>query len=387
MYVDACRLPGTLKSSPVGSITFELIKLPDYITSTPPIKIFAYSDADRQDLVIDDPNGVGLQAKQMIPGLFTELLFKPSNFYAFSDNVSYTIFAKPQHDMSPTSRIVIEMPPTLIFDQSKGCTVALTIATCELDASTNTVTLTNIFDEKFEGGNILKFIIVKATNPSGAREAGPWSIRSESIFDGEYFVVDGFSSAESFYARSGTIESDVDYLNTLTFASGNTIDLDLSTEHNIPDEGYIKITLPKEMAFDEQVVAIQELVFVNDKLTFVNVTENSALFKLQSGHDFDNNPIEISLQGIRNPRSFAPTSGFVIQTMDKLGYIIDAGGQDLNVVMNEKNELKNIRFVPSDTTNGAITTYQVHMDSFVHLESGDIVFITFPPELPLSDKT
>ena len=67
----------------------------------------------------------------------------------------------------------------------------MTSAKCELDASKNRITLTDIFDEVIEGGNILKFMIIQATNPSGARPAGPWAIRSESIFDGKYYAVDG----------------------------------------------------------------------------------------------------------------------------------------------------------------------------------------------------
>lgn len=197
--------------------------------------MFGYSDNARQDQVIDDPIGVPLDASQMQPGLFFQMLFKPSSLYAYTDNVSYTIYARPQHNMKPDSRIIIEMPPHLIFDQERGCEVALTLATCVLDASTNTITLTDIFEEEFEGGNLMKFILVQATNPSGARQAGPWSIRSEQKFDdGKYYVVDGEVSPESFFARSGTIESSMTHIGFETFAEGTELAVSISTEHNIP---------------------------------------------------------------------------------------------------------------------------------------------------------
>jgi len=119
--VNACRVPSSLTSQPIGSITFSFIKLPDYITSTPPIKVYSYSDNAREDIIISDDEGVSLNADMMTPGVFEQVLFKPSNFYAFSDNVSYTLHVRPQHEMRPDSRIIIDMPPTLIFDQDRGC--------------------------------------------------------------------------------------------------------------------------------------------------------------------------------------------------------------------------------------------------------------------------
>lgn len=62
ILVEGCRLPNSLTTAPVGAITFSLIKLPDYVTSTAPIQVFGYSDNARTDQIIDDPIGVPLDA-------------------------------------------------------------------------------------------------------------------------------------------------------------------------------------------------------------------------------------------------------------------------------------------------------------------------------------
>lgn len=42
--------------------------------------------------------------------------FRPSNFFAFVKDVSYTITIAPSHDMLESTRVVITMPETLTFD-------------------------------------------------------------------------------------------------------------------------------------------------------------------------------------------------------------------------------------------------------------------------------
>lgn len=94
---------------------FYFIKLPDYITSTDPIDIQAFSlpEMDESCEIINDPSGVPIEADQMTPGRFDLIAFTPSNFFAFATQVKYSIEVRPQHDLYPDSRLVIKMPPTL----------------------------------------------------------------------------------------------------------------------------------------------------------------------------------------------------------------------------------------------------------------------------------
>ena len=50
-------------------------------------------------------------------------------------------------------------------------------------------------------------IIGPATNPTGARQAGPWTVRTESAIDGTFYKVDESTSQSSFVALVSFMES------------------------------------------------------------------------------------------------------------------------------------------------------------------------------------
>ena len=52
--VRGCTLPEFLDDRPTGELNFHYIKLPDYVTSTDPVEIFAYSDVSMQNLIFDE---------------------------------------------------------------------------------------------------------------------------------------------------------------------------------------------------------------------------------------------------------------------------------------------------------------------------------------------
>jgi hypothetical protein len=63
--------------------------------------------------------------------------------------------------------------------------------TCEIGvAGSNILTLKNLFVKDFVAGTQLKLNISSGSNPLGSRAVGPWSIRSEILVDGTYYVVD-----------------------------------------------------------------------------------------------------------------------------------------------------------------------------------------------------
>lgn len=222
------------------------------------------------------------------------------------------------------------MPETLQFDRTEGCFVGITIADCELHPTENILTLTNIFDEEFEGGRTLKFRISSATNPQGARPAGAWAIRSESMFGGVYQVVDGDSQPESFDAKAGVIWSELKVDNLKVFNTETNYIFTITTQHAIPPSGYLKIQLPPELVFDPEKTTKKSL----NLLAFVEMTESYITFFFSQGYDTVAGPIQIELSNVRNPRSFRPSEGFIISTMDVNQFVIDQGGQDITVVNN-----------------------------------------------------
>ena len=173
------------------------------------------------------------------------------------------------------------------------------------------------------------------------------------------------------------------------------------TEHNVPEDGFIKIQLPVEMAFPDDTVESQNINIEIDatvkidssgKETVVKdarleeITQTYALFQMPNGHLTDDNPIELSITGLRTPRSFRQSSEFVIETMTVEKYIIDAGGGDIFVKMSRMNVMDGLKFEPLDLTNGAITDYLFTFDSFVYLQDQDILNVELPPQVSISDS-
>ena len=75
------------------------VLLPEYVTDTEPIEIYAYSDYAYSDLVFEESKNYGgglIVTREMLQPGFMELLeFTPSNDYAFVEDVTYTVVIKP----------------------------------------------------------------------------------------------------------------------------------------------------------------------------------------------------------------------------------------------------------------------------------------------------
>ena len=201
-------------------------------------------------------------------------------------------------------------------------------------------------------------------------------------------IVDGNDSGYSFYAKPGFIKSTISYSERKTFVEGSDAFITMETEHDIPVGGNLKVSLPVEMAFPKSIVESADPSTVlgytatgsNDELIqFVEVVESYLLLQFPEGHLTSKNPIELTIKGMRTPRSFRPSSEFVIETLSTENYVIDAGGSDITITMNIMNTLTGLEIIPQSLINGAVTDYLIRIDSFVFLKDNDRILITNPP--------
>ena len=270
VLVEGCSQPEFLSSRPFGVIEFSYVLLPDYVSDTAPVELYAYSDYAYTDLVFEESraNGGGLiVTREMLqPGHLDLIEFVPTNYYAFVEDVTYTLSIRPSHDMYAETRIVLSMPENLKFDIARGCTIENYVgAKCELNAATNELMLTDLFTERTPGGTVLKFVISAADNPVGARDAGAWGARTESRYGSEYYIVDGNTGGESFFALAGFIKSTISNTASMTFTTDSKLSLTFETEHDVPQGGKLRIELPIEMEYPAE----EELVFSGDRLSSV----------------------------------------------------------------------------------------------------------------------
>lgn len=133
VVVNACMSMKNLISKPIGSITFYYIRLPDYIQDTDNFKIDIYSDEKRAMKIIQSYDQLKLTKNLLAPGLLALKKFLPSNSYAMTPNVSYTIWFTPSHGLKVNARVVLTMPTNLVFDLDKPCSVNIQGASCKVE--------------------------------------------------------------------------------------------------------------------------------------------------------------------------------------------------------------------------------------------------------------
>jgi hypothetical protein len=191
-----------LGSNPQGSVTFSFIKLPPYIERTEPIHVVAYSDERMNYPIISTQQNLFIDKEDLKPGLLNLEFFKPSSYFAWTPDVSYTIHIRPTHDLTFDAKIIVTMPENLTFNPADGCTVSLIVGECRIIQTAvdfhnlgfgrvrNEIEITNWLNGPYEGGNLIKFMISYGKNPTGARSAGPWGVRTENRIGREYYPID-----------------------------------------------------------------------------------------------------------------------------------------------------------------------------------------------------
>lgn len=98
---------------------------------------------------------------------------------------------------------------------------------------------------------------------------------------------------------------------------------------------------------------------------------NRVKFAIPGGYAKET-PLDFTVSGIRNPRSFKPTEAIVISSVDSQGFVIDQG-TDVNIVMNQMASWSALTFTPQNLTNGNVGNVDVIFESAIPLANGDTV--------------
>lgn len=130
--VKGCNSLPFLGSNPSGSVTFDFIRLPSYIERTEPILVTAYSDERMNYPIMSTQDSLFVDKEDLKPGLLALEFFKPSSYFAWTPDVSYTIHIRPSHDLTFDAKIIVTMPENLTFNPADGCTVSLIAGDCRI---------------------------------------------------------------------------------------------------------------------------------------------------------------------------------------------------------------------------------------------------------------
>ena len=154
-------------------------------------------------------------------------------------------------------------------------------------------------------------------------QAGPWSITSQIMINGQYYTRDGQEHPESFFALSGLVLSTLKIDNLQASQTDTVYEMSFQSEHDIPPNGFIYLKVPIESY-------IPKTVEVISKENLISANSTSILLQTKSGVRSETG-FNVTVKGVMNVRSLKPSSAFFIATMDDQQYIIDSGGQDIIV--------------------------------------------------------
>jgi hypothetical protein len=185
--------------------------------------------------------------------------------------------------------------------------------------------------------------------------------------------------------------------NFVTYDAGATYTLSFIPTHRIPRYGVINLEFPVQDfglsslpvgggAFTVKIGKNEEKPLTSVRIDKGLGTINIADAFIQEGFDATlekEKTIVLTIGGLRNPRSTKPSASVSIDTADVKGNVIDRTNMGLTVAMRELGMLNTVVVVPSSHTNGATTTYQIHVNSFTPLRSGDFFQIKFPDQVEL----
>jgi hypothetical protein len=157
-------------------------------------------------------------------------------------------------------------------------------------------------------------------------------------------------------------------------------------EHAIPAGGMLTVQIPKQTSFIGYTNTSDPATFfshTNGLLQAPMMNSTAVTLTLPKGLPAQE-PVTFSLLNVRTPRSFKTSQTFILSTMGSDGYVIDAGGKEIALTMNQMTPLSSIQIVPSSLVNGAIEPYKVSFITIVELRDLDVIQIRLPTELSLA---
>ena len=278
--------------------------------------------------------------------------------------------------------------------QAKSTSINGLSPVCQSVTGTRTISVSNPFlsngaaswDYIVTTANaIITLTINGATNPISSRDAGLWSVTTYNLVTGAFYEVDSGTASTSFTPTSGTLDLTTLPGNTLTinnfvtYADTGLYTFQLRLKHNIPVYGFVSVTLPSDLSVSSASRVRASCYYgttnIQQTCSLSATNSNQINMQLVNGHS-SGATLQMSFNGIRNPRSTKPSSAFVLQTMDRDLFTIDTSTL-FSVTMTTPGDLQDISVNMINSTNGAMTNHSVSFQTSIPLINGDKFLLTF----------
>ena len=213
-------------------------------------------------------------------------------------------------------------------------------------------------------------------NQDSVQDAGDFVVWTQNFVEGAYYTVDKQTSQTSVMATPGSIlkVGEIVANTPNNNAVLNTYTFQMQFESSVPPAGYIEVILPPEIVLQPSTTLSSGSC---KQYTCVDVTESSLRFLIPERIN-KGDVHTLSVGGIRNPRSFAPTSDFTMRTFDIDGvHLIDVGYSSA-VEMTVAGPITSFSMEASDFENGIVNTYTFSIQAQIPVIVGDKFTFTLP---------
>jgi len=93
---------------------------------------------------------------------------------------------------------------------------------------------------------------------------------------------------------------------------------------------------------------------------------------------------EITCDNFQNPRTLLPSDSFRIDISDNTGCAIETAKTGIVVQASKVQQFRSIVVTPDSKINGETTSYVFNVEAAINFIDGDIMYLTFPPEVELT---
>lgn len=322
------------------------------------------------------------------PGIFQEVYFEQVN-KEINQLTELKVSFTPNDPLPQDSYLKIVLPDELTASNrnSEICsertdTTGVNRNTIKCTVEDNkTILITNLFQSPIEEGTKIEFYIKNIQNYNKVMQSG--NIKLYSYTNDGYEIDVNLSGHYVNFVEGNLLNAVIG--GTFENNQNTSILFDITVKNPIPDNGNLAIQFPDEIQLESPLscTAMSHSFTIS---TCTITSDNTVLFTSLSAIN-SNDQITVTISPITTPRSFKPTSSFLIYSLTNDNYKLDKNYGELILANTINKEISTLEITPVSYVTMENTRYKFEFISTNILYHGDIITITFPSSCSFdSDK-
>ncbi|CDW83721.1 UNKNOWN [Stylonychia lemnae] len=320
-----------------------------------------------------------------------------------NEQSTYKLTLKPTHSIPSNSKIRITFPSSMVMTGglctlSSVSTASLSPSSCQM--SSNVLTLTNPFGTSTftKGGPAFSFMFSNGgTNPSTVSDAGTFTVQTYATINSIDYPIDETSFTNVFTPTEKLRKVILTTISSYaTNAQPSSYTFQITPQSNVAAGTKLKFIFPLQIQLANSGISVSPITTtISGTTRTLNgciTTNASGLVNVICSDLFTSAFIGggtgsflITLGGMKNPRSLAPTDSFEIFFKTSSGVDLEAIQTGITATMLTLSNMILFQAVPDSFVNGALATYVFTIQSSQALSTGDYISFLLPTEIILPD--